>query len=61
MNQGSNFPEGSLSNRDNVRTPIQFRRESDPQHLKRWLFLKADPSFFTSIVLVLLDWSNETS
>ena len=27
-NQGSNFLEGSLSNRDNVRAPIQFKRES---------------------------------
>ena len=26
---------GSFSNRDNVRTPIQFRREGQPQHLKR--------------------------
>ena len=34
-NQGSNFLGGSFSNRDNVRAPIQFRRESQPQHLKR--------------------------
>ena len=27
-NQGSNFLGGSFSNRDNVRAPIQFRRES---------------------------------
>ena len=33
-NQGSNFPGGNFSNRDNVRVPIQFRRESQPQHLK---------------------------
>ena len=31
MNQSSNFPGGSFSNRDNVRVPIQFRRESQPQ------------------------------
>ena len=37
-NQGSNFLGGSFSNRDNVRAPIQFRRESQPQHLKRWIF-----------------------
>ena len=30
-NQGSNFLGGSFSNRDNVRAPIQFRRESQPQ------------------------------
>ena len=27
-NQGSNLLEGSFSNRDNVKAPIQFRRES---------------------------------
>ena len=32
--QGSNFLVGSLSNRDNVRAPIQFRSESQAQHLK---------------------------
>ena len=40
MNQGSNFLVGSFSNKDNVRAPIQFRRESQPQHLKRWLFIE---------------------
>ena len=34
-NQGSNFLGGGFSNKDNVRVPIQFRRESQPQHLKR--------------------------
>ena len=34
-NQGSNFLEGSFKNRDNVRAPNQFRRESQPQHLER--------------------------
>ena len=34
-NQGSNFLGGSFSNRDNVTTPIQFRRESQLHHLKR--------------------------
>ena len=29
---------GSFSNRDNVRTPIQFRRESQPHHLKTGSF-----------------------
>ena len=33
-NQGYNFLGGDFSNRDNVRTPIQLRRESQPQHLK---------------------------
>ena len=39
-NKGSNFLGGSFSNRDNVRAPIQFRREGQPQHLKKWFFLK---------------------
>ena len=39
-NQGSNFLVGSFSNRDNVRALIKFRRESQPQHLKRCFFLK---------------------
>ena len=35
MNQGSNFLGGNFSNRDNVRAPIQIRREREPQNLKR--------------------------
>ena len=31
MNQGSNFLGGSFSNRDNVRSPIQFNIESQAQ------------------------------
>ena len=45
-NQGSNFLGGSFSNRDNVRAPIQFRGESQPQHLKRWFFFKNRPIHF---------------
>ena len=45
-NQGSNFIAGSFSNRDNKRAPIQFRRKSQPQHLKRWFFLKNRPIHF---------------
>ena len=40
-NQGSNFFGGSFSNRDNVRAPIQFKRESQPRHLKRLFFLRS--------------------
>ena len=36
-NQGSNFLGGSFSSRDNVRAPVQFRRE------------RADSDIFTSI------------
>ena len=45
-NQGSNFLGGSFSNRDNVRTPIQFRRESQSHHPKRLFFLKNRPIRF---------------
>ena len=60
-NQGSNFLAGSFSNRDNVRAPIQFRRESQPQHLKRCFSPRTNPSIFTSIAPVFLDRSNETN
>ena len=56
INQGSNFVGSSFSNKDNVRAPIQFWRESQPQHLKDYFFSRADPSMFTSIAPVLLDW-----
>ena len=60
-NQGSNFLEGSFTNRDNVRDPIQFRIESQPQHFKRYFPSRTDPSIFTSIAPVLLDYSNKTT
>ena len=34
-NHGSNFLGSSSNNRGNIGAPIQFRRESQPQHLKR--------------------------
>ena len=43
INQDSYFPGGRFSNRDNVRSPIQFRRESQPQHLEKSFFLKNRP------------------
>ena len=55
-NQGSYFLGGSFSNRDNVRAPIQFRGESQSQHI----YSRTDPSIFTSIAPVLLDLSNKT-
>ena len=45
-NQGSNFLGGSFSNRDNVRAPIQFRRETEPQHPQRLFFLNNRPIHF---------------
>ena len=52
---------GSFSNRDNVRTPIQFRREGQPSILKGDFSSRTDPFIFTSIEPLLLDQSNETS
>ena len=45
-NQGSNFLGGSFSNRNNVRTSIQFRKERQPQHLKRRFFVRNRPIHF---------------
>ena len=36
----SNFLGDNFSNRDNIRAPIKFRRESQPQHLKKWFSIK---------------------
>ena len=60
-NQSSNFLAGSFSNRENLRAPIQFWRESQPQHLKDDFSSRTDPSISTSTPPMLLDWSNETS
>ena len=49
-NQSSNFLGGSFSNRDNVRSSIQFRREDQPQHLKRW-FLNSQEHLPKPLVL----------
>ena len=35
MNQGYYFIGDSFGYRNNVRAPIQFKRERQPQHLKR--------------------------
>ena len=50
-NQGFNFLGGSFSNRDNVRAPIQFRMEIQPQHLKRW-FNKYTFCFNDKVVII---------
>ena len=44
-NQGSNFLAGSQSNRDNVRSPIESKREIQT-HLKRCFFLRNRPIHF---------------
>ena len=62
-NQGSNFLEGCFSNRDNVRDPIQFRRERQPQYLKRSFFLKNRPihSHINSTSVITLVKRNQMS
>ena len=45
-NQGSNFTGGIFDNRDNVRSPIQFRREKQYQNPRRWFFLLKIPIHF---------------
>ena len=35
-NEGSTFPGGSFGHKNNVRAPVQYRREIQRQHLKRW-------------------------
>ena len=56
MNQDSTFG-GNFSIRDDVRAPIQFRKEQQPKHTKRW----SDTSISTSMAPVLLHKSNKTS
>ena len=61
--QGSNFLWGSFSNRYNVRAPIRFRRKSQPQHFKRWFFLKNGPIHFhisSTSVFRLVKWNQLT-
>ena len=50
MNQSSNFLRDSFSNRDTVRAPIQFKRESQRQYLERIIFQQEQTHIFTSIV-----------
>ena len=59
-NQGSNFLGGSFHNR--VQEP-QFNLEEsvNPSILKDAFSLRTDPSIFTSIAPVLLDWSDEAN
>ena len=45
-NQGSNFLGDNFCNGDNVTAPIQFRREWQSHHIKRWFFVKNRPIQF---------------
>ena len=62
-NQGSKFLADKFNNRDNIRPPIQFKRESQPQLLKRWFFIKNSSIHFhiNSTSASILDWSNKMS
>ena len=60
--QNSNFLGGSFSNKDDIRAPIQIRREKQSQHLKGWFFLKNRPIHFqinSTIVIGLLGKQNK--
>ena len=59
-NQGSNFLGGSFHNRVQE---LQFNLEEtvNPSILKDAFSLRTDPSIFTSIAPVLLDWSDEAN
>ena len=53
-NQGSNLLGSSFTNRGNIRAPIQFWRERQPQYLKKWFFLKNRPvHFYTNNISVI--------
>ena len=60
-NQSSNFLGRSFKKGDNVRAPVQFRRERQPHHLKKDFCASPDPPISTSIVPESSDRSNKTS
>ena len=59
-NQEPDFLGGNINNKDNVRDPIQIRRDINPNILKDDFSSKTDPSTFISVAPVLFDWSNKT-
>ena len=59
--QGSKYLGGNFSNRNNVKSWIQFRRKIQPSILNNYFSSRIDPSIVTSITSLLLDWSNNTS
>ena len=60
-NQGSSFLGCCFSNRNNVRAPIQFRRERESQHLKRWFFFKSFHFHIISTKIIRLAKWNQLS
>ena len=60
-NQGSNYLGGSFSSRYNVRVPIQFRKEIQSQHHKRWFFFKNIPIHFDTKSIIVSKPVKQTS
>ena len=65
-NQGSNFLEGSFSNRDNILNASimpqsNLEEKVNPTILKHHFPSSTDLSIFTSIAPVFSDWSNKTT
>ena len=58
-NQGSNFL-CSFSNGDNVKATSNLEEKDNPSILQDDFSSTIDPSIFTSIASVLLDWPNKT-
>ena len=56
-NQSSNFLRDSFNIRNNLRAPIQVRREVNCNIFNDDFSSRTDPSIFTSIATVLLDQS----
>ena len=60
-NQSFSFLGGNFNSRGNVRAPVQFRREIQPQHLIDNFSSRTGTSIFNSTAPVLLVRSNETN
>ena len=61
MNHSCDFLGGSFSNRDNDEPQSNLEEKVNPRFVKGDFYPREDPTIFTSIAPVLLDWSNETS
>ena len=61
MNKASNFNEGSVSGRDNIRASIRFKKKNSHKILKDSSSLKTEASIFTSTAPELSNRSNKTS
>ena len=61
MNQGFNFLGGSFSNRNNLTAQFNLEEKFNHSILKDDFSSMTDPSIFTAIATVLLDWSSHMS